>query len=60
MTAARQVQLANESNATFELHRHNPGVTEFSEMPGRGHSLIIDDSWPEVAAAVLAFVRRHT
>lgn len=48
------------SYANYEWQRRNPGVTEFSEMPRRGHSMIIDDGWPEVAAAALAFIRRHT
>jgi non-heme chloroperoxidase len=48
------------SYANYERQRCNPGVTEFSEMPRRGHSMIIDDGWPEVAAAALAFIRRHT
>jgi non-heme chloroperoxidase len=48
------------SYANYEWQRRNPGVTEFSEMPKRGHLLIIDDGWPEVAAAALAFIRRHT
>jgi non-heme chloroperoxidase len=48
------------SYSNYEQQRRNLGVTEFSEMPGRGHSLIIDDGWPDVAAAALAFVRRHT
>lgn len=48
------------SYANFEWQRRNPAVTEFSQMPKRGHMLIIDDGWPEVAAAALAFIRRHT
>jgi non-heme chloroperoxidase len=48
------------SYANYQRQRCNSGVTEFSEMPRRGHSLIIDDGWPDVAAAALAFIRRHT
>jgi hypothetical protein len=33
-------------------------VTEFVEMPGRGHSLTIDHGWREVADKALAFVKR--
>jgi non-heme chloroperoxidase len=47
------------SYANYERQRRNCGVTEFSEMPKRGHLLITDDGWPEVAAAALAFIRRH-
>jgi non-heme chloroperoxidase len=40
--------------------QHNPGVTEFTEIPGRGHALTIDDGWAEVAQTALAFIRRFT
>jgi len=33
-------------------------VTEFTEIPGRGHALTIDDDWAEVAQTALAFIRR--
>jgi non-heme chloroperoxidase len=29
-------------------------------MPGRGHALIIDSGWREVADTALAFVQRFT
>ena len=28
--------------AAYHRQQHNPGVTEFVEIPGRGHSLTID------------------
>jgi non-heme chloroperoxidase len=28
-------------------------------MPGRGHSLVIDSGWREVADTALAFVQQH-
>ena len=34
-------------------------VTEFREIPGRGHSLIIDHGWREVAETALAFIAKH-
>lgn len=46
------------AHASFKLQRKNPGVTEFVEMGGRGHSLTIDDGWREVADTALAFVER--
>ncbi len=46
------------SNASFKLQQRNPGVTEFVEMPDRGHALTIDHGWREVAETALAFVRR--
>jgi hypothetical protein len=46
------------SRAAYKKQRHNPGVTEHVEMPGRDHSLTIDDKWREVADTALAFVKR--
>ncbi|WP_280400724.1 alpha/beta hydrolase [Nocardia carnea] len=46
------------SAAAYERQRANPGVTEFTEIPGRGHALTIDSGWREVAETSLAFVRR--
>jgi len=47
------------ANASYRRQRRNPGITEFHEMPGRGHALTIDDGWREVAEVALAFVTRH-
>jgi pimeloyl-ACP methyl ester carboxylesterase len=46
------------AHATYERQRKNAGVTEFAELPGRGHSLTIDSGWQEVAAVALDFVGR--
>ena len=46
------------AHATYERQRKNPGVTEFTEIPGRGHSLTIDGGWRTVAQAALDFVGR--
>ena len=43
----------------FRHQQHNPGVTEFVEVPDRGHSLTIDSGWREVAAIALDFLRAH-
>ena len=48
------------AHASFTHQQHNPGVTEFTEIPGRGHSLTIDHGWREVADTALRFVRRFT
>ena len=48
------------SHAEFKRQQHNPGVTEFAEIAGRGHSLTIDDGWAEVAGTALEFVKRFT
>jgi non-heme chloroperoxidase len=46
------------TNASYKHQRHNKDVTEIVEMPNRGHSLIIDSGWREVADTALAFVQR--
>lgn len=46
------------ASASYGRQRRNPGVTEFKQMPNRGHSLIIDGGWKEVADTALAFVKR--
>jgi non-heme chloroperoxidase len=46
------------ANASFKKQRRNPGVTEIVEMPNRGHALVIDSGWREVADTALEFVKR--
>ncbi len=46
------------ANASFRQQQVNSGLTEIVEMPDRGHSLVIDSGWREVADTALAFVRR--
>jgi non-heme chloroperoxidase len=48
------------SAAEYKRQQHNPGITEFTEIPGRGHALIIDSGWAEVAQTALTFIRRFT
>ncbi|MEU8716077.1 alpha/beta hydrolase [Streptomyces sp. NPDC048663] len=33
------------ANASYKHQLHNPGVTEITEIPGRGHALTIDHGW---------------
>lgn len=47
------------AHASFQKQEHNPGVTEIKEIPGRGHSLVIDHGWREVADTALAFIQQH-
>ena len=47
------------ANASFKRQQHNPGLTEIVELPDRGHSLVIDHGWAEVAETALAFVKDH-
>jgi non-heme chloroperoxidase len=44
--------------AAYKLQKHNRHLTDFVEMPNRGHALTIDHGWREVADTALSFVRR--
>lgn len=46
------------ANASYKRQKRNEQVTEIVEIPDRGHALIIDDGWREVAETSLAFVKR--
>ncbi|HEV3235240.1 MAG TPA: alpha/beta hydrolase [Candidatus Dormibacteraeota bacterium] len=46
------------TNASYKKQKRNEGVTEIVEMPNRGHALVIDNGWREVADTALAFVKR--
>jgi pimeloyl-ACP methyl ester carboxylesterase len=46
------------ANASFKRQRRNSGTTEIVEMPNRGHALVIDSGWREVADKALEFVKR--
>jgi pimeloyl-ACP methyl ester carboxylesterase len=46
------------ANASFKKQERNQAVTEIVEMSNRGHALVIDSGWREVADTALTFVRR--
>jgi non-heme chloroperoxidase len=46
------------ANASYKRQRRNRSVTEITEMPGRGHALVIDSGWQEVADTALTFIQR--
>jgi non-heme chloroperoxidase len=46
------------AKASYKKQKRNDGVTEYVEIPGRGHALTIDNGWRDVADTALAFVRR--
>jgi pimeloyl-ACP methyl ester carboxylesterase len=46
------------ANASYRRQRRNEGLTEIVKMPGRGHSLVIDHGWRDVADTALGFVQR--
>lgn len=45
------------TRSTFKQYRHTDAVTELLEFPDRGHSLVIDSGWPEIADAALAWLK---
>jgi pimeloyl-ACP methyl ester carboxylesterase len=46
------------ANASLKQQKVNQSVTEIVEMPNRGHALIVDSGWREVAQTALTFVER--
>ncbi len=46
------------THATYKIQSKNPGVTKIVEIPGRGHSLVIDSGWQAVADPALSFIQR--
>jgi pimeloyl-ACP methyl ester carboxylesterase len=46
------------TNASYKIQSKNPGITEIEHIKGRGHSLVIDHGWKDVADAALTFVKR--
>jgi non-heme chloroperoxidase len=47
------------AHASYKRQLKNPASTEIIEMPGRGHSLVVDSGWREVADTAAAFLARH-
>jgi pimeloyl-ACP methyl ester carboxylesterase len=46
------------AKASYKQQQDNPGITEISEIKGRGHALTIDNGWQEVAETALTFLKR--
>ncbi|WP_062296991.1 alpha/beta hydrolase [Demequina maris] len=44
---------------TFRIQSRNPCDTEYLDLPDRGHTLVIDSGWAEVADQVIAYLERH-
>jgi non-heme chloroperoxidase len=47
------------ANASYKQQEKNSAVTEIREIKDRGHSLVIDHGWREVAEIALAFIAEH-
>ncbi|MBV9920633.1 MAG: alpha/beta hydrolase, partial [Pseudonocardia sp.] len=41
------------TRSTFKQYRHSTAVTELRQFPDRGHSLIVDSGWREIADSCL-------
>jgi non-heme chloroperoxidase len=46
------------THGSYKKQLKNPEVTEYVEIEGRGHSLILDHGWPDVANPALTFIKR--
>jgi pimeloyl-ACP methyl ester carboxylesterase len=47
------------TRSTLKQYRHSAAVTELQTFEDRGHSLTVDRSWPEVADAVLSWLKAN-
>lgn len=47
------------TRATLKQYRHSAAVTELQTFPDRGHSLVIDSGWAEVADVCLKWLREQ-
>jgi pimeloyl-ACP methyl ester carboxylesterase len=47
------------TRSTLKQYRHSEAVTDFLEFEDRGHSLIIDSGWREVADAALGWLEKQ-
>jgi non-heme chloroperoxidase len=47
------------ANAAFNQQRKNANPTEIEEIPGVGHSLVIDSKWETVAQTALKFLEKQ-
>lgn len=47
------------TRSTFKQYRDSTAVTELKQFEGRGHSLVIDSGWRDVAGAVLEWLKHN-
>jgi pimeloyl-ACP methyl ester carboxylesterase len=48
------------TRATLKQYRHSAAVTDIRTFPDRGHSLVVDSGWPEIAEFCLTWLKEHT
>jgi pimeloyl-ACP methyl ester carboxylesterase len=47
------------AKAAYKLYAGSGAITDFLEFPDRGHSLILDHGWREVADVTLDWLHRQ-
>jgi pimeloyl-ACP methyl ester carboxylesterase len=47
------------TKSTLKQYRDSSAITDLVEFPDRGHSLVIDSGWPEVAQACLDWLSKN-
>ncbi len=45
------------ASASYKKQKRNRAATDIHEIPDRGHSLVFDSGWQDVAEAALAFIK---
>jgi non-heme chloroperoxidase len=46
------------AHAAFKRQERNSNITEIEKIPGRGHALVIDSGWRNVADRAFTFIKR--
>jgi pimeloyl-ACP methyl ester carboxylesterase len=46
------------ASASYKKQKRNCAATDIHEIPDRGHSLVFDSGWQDVAEAALAFIKK--
>ena len=46
------------ASASYKKQKRNHAATDIHEIPDRGHSLVFDSGWQDVAEAALAFIKK--
>jgi non-heme chloroperoxidase len=46
------------ASASYRKQKRNRAATDIQEIPDRGHSLVFDSGWQDVAEAALAFIKK--
>ena len=47
------------TKSTLKQYKHSTAVTDLIDFPDRGHSLVIDHGWREIAEASLTWLQKN-